>query len=246
MNRHEELQNRYEDAYFALLMEDVVRIEGEHALEENERLKSDPDSAVPEIVSLRCKRAIRRRFSARTAQTVGHYTAKVFGKVAMLAGIVAILFTAAFAASDTVRVNILNFAIETFETHTTFRFSSFEPDASEDRTHEFSVGWLPEGFSLDDSSCDETECWQYYAKAPDKSVEILTICAQAISALDMDTEGAIVKTVPMHRSDAMLVQKGTAVQLMWVAPDKSFYTHISGIGITSEELIHIAEELNFE
>ena len=41
MTRREQLQEQYEDALFALLMDDLAAIEGQAALEENERLKSE-------------------------------------------------------------------------------------------------------------------------------------------------------------------------------------------------------------
>jgi len=50
MNRRDELRERYEDALFAFLMEDVIETEGKKMLEENERLKQDPLAAVPEAV----------------------------------------------------------------------------------------------------------------------------------------------------------------------------------------------------
>ena len=42
MTRREELQEAYEDAMFALLMDYVAESEGEKALEENRVLQEDP------------------------------------------------------------------------------------------------------------------------------------------------------------------------------------------------------------
>lgn len=47
MTKHEKLQEQYEDALFALLMEEFAAEEGKSALEENERLKCDPAFDVP-------------------------------------------------------------------------------------------------------------------------------------------------------------------------------------------------------
>ena len=60
MNRRDELRERYEDALFAFLMEDVIETEGKKMLEENERLKQDPLAAVPEAVDYRCIQTIKR------------------------------------------------------------------------------------------------------------------------------------------------------------------------------------------
>lgn len=63
MNRRDELRERYEDALFAFLMEDVIETEGKKMLEENERLKQDPLAAVPEAVDYRCIQTIKRGYS---------------------------------------------------------------------------------------------------------------------------------------------------------------------------------------
>ena len=55
MNRRDELRERYEDALFAFLMEDVIETEGKKMLEENERLKQDPLAACPECEKRPCK-----------------------------------------------------------------------------------------------------------------------------------------------------------------------------------------------
>ena len=47
MTRREKLQEQYEDALFALLMDDLAVEEGKKAYEENERLKADSSFEVP-------------------------------------------------------------------------------------------------------------------------------------------------------------------------------------------------------
>ena len=75
MNRRDELRERYEDALFAFLMEDVIETEGKKMLEENERLKQDPLAAVPEAVDYRCIQTIKRGFVAHFSYS--NYTIKL-------------------------------------------------------------------------------------------------------------------------------------------------------------------------
>ena len=51
MTRRENLRDQYEDALFALLMDDLAWQEGERLLELNERLKNDPDADVPDALA---------------------------------------------------------------------------------------------------------------------------------------------------------------------------------------------------
>ena len=46
MTRHERLLENYEDAYFALLMEDVAQMEGARLDQLNMELQNDPHAAV--------------------------------------------------------------------------------------------------------------------------------------------------------------------------------------------------------
>ena len=54
MTRHEKLLENYEDALFALLMDEVAEQEGKRFLAENEQLKQNKKSAIPAEVDKRC------------------------------------------------------------------------------------------------------------------------------------------------------------------------------------------------
>ena len=60
MTRREELQEQYEDALFALWMNEVAEAEGEELLKLNEQLKEDPDAAMPDELLQTCLNTIRR------------------------------------------------------------------------------------------------------------------------------------------------------------------------------------------
>ena len=63
MTRHERLLENYEDAYFALLMEDVAQMEGARLDQLNMELQNDPHAAVPEGLTKRCLKTINAHFS---------------------------------------------------------------------------------------------------------------------------------------------------------------------------------------
>ena len=47
MNKNEQLHEQYEDALFALLMNEVAEANGNELMQKNEELLADPDAAVP-------------------------------------------------------------------------------------------------------------------------------------------------------------------------------------------------------
>lgn len=240
MNRREQLQDRYEDALFALLMDEIATKEGKKAIEENERLKNDPSAAVPEDVDKRCLQTIRRHFAKQKAHTAGRFTIKAMKRVVMAAGLAACLFTGAFAASETVRVKTLNLIVEVFDTNTTFRFMS-QP---EDITSQISVGWLPEGFTLKEHGYNSESTWYQYQKSEDETISIdYTVTFGTV--VGVDTEGAEVEHIAVNGVDAMLIKKDTDLQLVWADKNNTVFIALVGTGITRDDLIHVANNLRY-
>lgn len=59
MKHQDELIEQYDDATFAILMEQVIQAEGTWAMEENERLKQDPAATVPKEMENLCLKTIK-------------------------------------------------------------------------------------------------------------------------------------------------------------------------------------------
>lgn len=236
MTRKEQLYERYEDALFALLMDEVARSEGEKAAEESARLNADPSAAVPEEVDRRSLRTIRRRFARQKARSAGRITARAFGRVAMVAGVAVMLFTAAFAASDTVRVNTLNLLIETFDYGTVFSFQ----ESKTAQAPQFELGWVPDGFALTERTESEFYTRESYAKSETEYFEI--VCGYGNgSAVNIDTEGAGTESVEINGLTATFVQEEDDMQIIMVLPGNTTYVHIWGIGMVQDDVIKLAE-----
>lgn len=125
MTRREKLQEQYEDASFALLMDDLAVEEGKKAYEENERLKADSSFEVPSESRKRCVETIARCCRKKQFQGISNRCYHAFSKVAVIAMLTIMLATAAFAASPTLRASAMNLLVETFEDHTGFRLVYF-------------------------------------------------------------------------------------------------------------------------
>lgn len=241
MNRRELLQDQYEDALFALLMDEIATKEGKRAIEENERLKNDPSAAIPEDVDRRCLQTIRRHFAKHRAYATGRFTVKAMKRVVMAAGIAALLFTGAFAASETVRVNTLNLAIEVFETNTTFRFEN----TSGNVPTQFSVGWLPEGYELVDQGHDNFGgMWYDYQKSENECIHIDYTVTDG-TEIGVDTEDAEIEYVEVDGMKAMLIRKNGKLHLVWPSKDNTMFLAVDGTQIAQDDLIHVANSLNY-
>lgn len=240
MTRREQLQDQYEDALFALLMDEVAISEGKKALEENECLKNDPDAAVPEEVERRCQKTIRRHFARQRAATAGRFTIKAFSKVAMLAGICAMLFSAAFAASPVLRTNTLNLVIETFGESTDFSFTKDTPND----TYTVAAGWLPDGYILESRKEDAEGSVYYYQKTESEYVYVQYARGDG-ALLSADTEDAKTESIAINGVQAEMIEKDNELQIIWSTPDKTAFISFFGSNITKEDLVHMAEQLKY-
>lgn len=208
MTRREQLQGQYEDALFALLMDDLMWQEGERLLEENERLKNDPDAAVPEEVMKRCSKIIKQEFTKKTISKVGRTSWNAFKQIAIAACISVLLFTAAFATSETVRVNTLNLLIDVCDRYTEYRFGSSSATTDASGFSGFEVEWLPEGMTLmDQNICSD---YPYYVRKTYEGPngEYLNITLDTLGetgVLDANTEDAVVEDITVNGWNASLI-----------------------------------------
>ena len=243
MTRHEQLQERYEDALFALLMDELAAAEGQRAEEEKERLRDDPSAAVPEDLDRRCARLIRRHVARRRARAAGRLTWRAVKLAALVAGIAAILLTTVCAASETVRVNTLNLIVEVFETNTEFRFIR-DARGSVETAPLLEVGWVPDDYVLTDQEQDRFETRYEYRSAEDHLLSI-SCHNTAGMTVGIDTENAEVEYVSVQGERAMLVQKNSRVELVWPAHGNSLFLSIIGYEIDPSDVLQIATALRY-
>ena len=164
MTQHEHLLEKYEDAYFALLMEEVAKKEGERLEALNERLQNDPNAAVPESLDKRCLETIDRYFAKQQRRTSLRRVGKVLRLVAVIMGISVLLFTTAFALNEDFRIATLNLMLTVKEQYTQFDIKSSDGNrgqaspghgtASTEYFQNAEIGWIPDGFECTESIPD--------------------------------------------------------------------------------------------
>ena len=243
MTRQEILREQYEDALFALLMDRMICAEGERLLEENERLKSDPNAEIPEKLMKRCRKVIAREYAKKHFTSVKQFSVKLFQRVAIVALTGMLFFTGVLAASETLRNSTINLIVEAFEDHTNYRFDGLQ---EEDFMLEFEVGWIPEGFVLKDQVHGQHSAYTYYTG---NNSEALAIDLTAISEsgnTGVDTENAIKENLDIKGRTATLVTKDY-LELIIPIPERTqllviaLWTNDFLIG--REEVIRIAENI---
>lgn len=251
MNRAEKLQEQYEDALFALLMDRIVVSEGEAALKEMEMLEEDPDFIVPDSCIHRCQQIISdcakgyRRKNRRT------HAKTTFKRIVLVAVISMMLFATAMAASDSFRMKVVNYAFEFFSDHMTFGFvkdASENSNSSDTMLDTFECSWVPEGYVLEDSGENFARQWKTYYNADTNGLLDISIFDGEEQGASIDIEDATVQNVSVRGLDGKLVEKDNWNMLFLVDLKNTMTIQIQcdfgdGEGIPREELIKVAENL---
>lgn len=253
MNRREQLQETYEEALFALLMEDVMEEEGKKLIEENERLKNDPQAAVPEKIRKRCLKTIRREFNKGRRQKVGKAAYRAMSKIAVISLLCILLFSAAFAANPKLRTKTLNLLIEVSEVGTSLILGEgngdekpMEPSEAEEHVYSkfgYRLPQIPEGFVLTENAVNSSTAIFFYDNADGRGI-CFEFHDTTGGGVMVDTENAQrVESVLVNGFDGMLVEKENILHLVWADNARGILIGVIGLNIDETILWSLASSI---
>ena len=239
MARREELLEQLGETVFALMMEEVIRVEGRKALEENERLNADESFVVPEETYRKGLSTIKKCFSKNTRQTTMRTMSKLISRVAVFVLILLLLFTTAFATIPEFRATTMNLIAEVFDDRTRIGIRAVEQSETESDSL---VGWVPEGFELMDKGRSDDAVWEKYGDSEGSSIEA-NICFQDSLIWELDTEEAEIKTIVVGEYSAMIIYKGELLQFVCPVKESNRVYYIRGVGICEETVLQMAKSM---
>lgn len=244
MTRQELLVEQYEDALFALIMDKVAEVEGQKAIEENQRLKESGEVVIPEELNRRCKQTIRCKTAGKHLKRYGKGFGKVLNKVAIVALMALLLFTTAFATSESFRVKTLNFVMEVFDDRTEIKFVPKDAAADSTAVPEITAGWLPEGVELTREECSDTKRLYEYANSNEVAYITMNLIEMTSVGMALDTENAKTLSYQVQGEDAIMVDKGNIKQLVWkLHADENWYCCVITENISEEDMLKFAENI---
>ena len=238
MSRKQGLLEQYEDALFAVLMDEVAQEEGRKALEINEQLKDDPDAAVPDVLFQRCQKTIQRSFSSNTRKKTGRILWKAIHVASIIVLILAATLTISFAASPALRMNILNMVLDIYETHTDFSFVAEKNDSPK---LDIAVGWLPEGFELTEDDSNPDSSWKTFENTEGASIHIKKSIPVSMS---VDTENAQIEEILIQGHKGTLVTKYAEAGVIWLNEQENIVYHVIVEKIPVDVMLEIAKNIS--
>ena len=144
MKSREQLQDEYEEALFALMMDELMEYEGKLLGLENQRLKQEGFS-IPTEVDNHCRNTIVKRFEDIAKENESRKIKRVWHTVLVAALISCLLFTSAYATVPSIRIATDNFIMKISNFSANMLFGD---EYTETRIPEYSFLAIPEKYDL--------------------------------------------------------------------------------------------------
>lgn len=246
MTNRERIEENYEDALFAMWMNDFARRRGEQLLEENERLKNDPESAVPETLQRKNLNLIYRELRRNSQHFAFKKVGKVFLQFAATVAIMAALFGAAYALSPEFRAGTLNVLMDLDERAASFQLVKDESSAPEISAFmpNVTVGWLPEGYNNGTPVQDRLQTTVDCTNADGDLIRVRVFTEhQTIYSLDVE-DSASCEEIMIQGTSAILVKKDNLLRVMWADQQTNTYILIYSSSVDTDTLLKVAESIS--
>lgn len=240
MSSREQLIENYEDALFALMMDEVAQSEGERLLRENETLKKDAGAAVPPVLHKRCLQTIRSALLRQKSGASVRCAGRLLLRLAAAVFVTAALFSAAFAASPGFRATTLNLLMSMNDELVEW--------APADRKDDLSLAlpvdeiWLPEDYALAEETYDDFAAMLLYRNDAGDCLYITRLQCNSESFVQIDKEDSDYwAETSVHGLPGIIVIKNEQTSLSWVDNHEGFYTSLVTDKLSVDQLLSIAE-----
>lgn len=261
MTRKEELREAYEEALFALLMEEMEHPDPSGTICQ---LGGEVPLAVPKDVDDACHEILEQAAAKQRRQKAGRSVRRVLTLAALAAMAAVLLLTTAFAVSEDFRVNTLNLLIEISDVSARLTIngssdSSALPDQNQttgetltdttDPTGVVLMGYqfpaVPEGFEVEFEKSDPIAARIKYSNAEGAALYFYVKAANG-TAHSVDTEGAkTVENIQINGYNGLLVEKDGWISIVWLDTDQAFFIDVLGQNLSRETVEGLARAITY-
>lgn len=236
-SRREQLQERYEDALFALLMEDYLLEMGRRDEELNERLQHSDEIQISEEFDQRIFKLIRDYTNEQQRKRNRKRIAKIAKRAAIVVCAVGLLTMSTFAAFPEWRLHVANWWMQVTDTYTDVHFSGDTAEGT--APHDFAVTWVPDGFTLASETVLPDFVTEYkYIAADDAYFYVMQVMGDN-TTFSIDTEDADIKNIKINGNDAVFTQKAAECTVTWEQQDTLM--RVVAVGLAEADVIQIAQ-----
>lgn len=244
MTHREQLQDNYEDALFAIWMDDFAKRRGEELLKENERLQIDPAAAVPEHIHRRnlelIARELRKNAHTVTLRAIGRGALRFVAAMLILVA----LFGCAYAASPQFRAGTLNLLMNLDERAASFQLSEDHAAETPALMPNVTVGWLPEGYHLGAPVQTRLKTTLDYTNVDEDLIRV-RVFTEYQTNYNLDIEDAdVCDEITIQGHPALIVEKEGLWRISWADETTGTYIYVSSNAINVSDLTQVAESVS--
>ena len=243
MTNREQLYENYEDALFAILMDDLAQAEGERLLELNQQLQDDPDAAISDEVRQRCIAVINREF-AKKKRAASVQRAKTVLKILPWAVVIAMaLMAVAFAAFPSFRASMLNVLRINATDNTSWSFNSSSNTVKNGLS--FSID-IPDVFEVKEISISpEAETVDYQSTMNVDDIISITVFFGNNTVVGINNENCdLYSTIDIQGHLAEFCIKDQKTWITWADSSIPYICTIESTSVDSDEIIDIANSFS--
>lgn len=238
MANRDELKARYEDALFALLMNEVMISEGQKVEIQRAHLACNSYPGVTKKLSHRLIGAIDRKFAILWIRSACKLSLKFFNVLSIISFTAMLCFGTAFAFSPVLRANTINLIIEVVEESTDYQFTTSDIVGTA-VLPEFSLTWIPDGFQLKEQELQSELIYKYY-EGTNENVFNVTVIHTTENRVSIDTEDAISQTIRIGSFDGILTIEDNSKIVTWIDDIYQCQIIIAAEGLDTDALLCIA------
>lgn len=236
MATRKELLEQYEDAQFALLMDEIMELQGEELRERSRQLKNDPAAAVPPEVRQRSMETIRTAYEERERGRKRHRI-KTMVRTLLIAAVAATLLLGSVSADF--RMAAKNFIYELTELAAELMFV-FDDDSAETHDGEIIMGYfipaLPDEFELVGSGDNVNSAWRKY-KSDDGFVMInISWDDGGAFTYSTDTEHSETRNERINQFDVLVIESKNRIQFILSDADEQKHIEITSNALSYKRL----------
>ena len=245
--KKQKLLEQYDDAAFALLMDEYAEEEGARLMAEFEAAQAA--GQVPEMpaeLDEQCRRMIRRD----RAKKRGIRAARSFRKVAVKVAVAVLVFiglmTTVVMSVDALRVPVLNFIVEHFNNYSSASFESNTPTENHNPTTNYPSidlfeSIIPQDYTLVSQTITENLALIAYEN---NDLDTIQLCiTPAKGEVRLDTEDAIYSEVILYNYKAILLEKN-GYQVFWHDEKADVLYTVIATALTKEAILEICYTLD--
>lgn len=186
MKSREELRNDYEEALFAMIMDEIMDLEGEALIAERERLALTDEYKLSDDLNEKCIAVIHDAFEAKNKETRTLKTRKLMRTLLIAAIVMSVLFTTVYASVPAVKRATDGLIVRVLSVSTKMLFGD-ENDIQ--LTSNYTFWFIPEGFLVEDEGTENNSDWYRYSNG-DSWIKIKINYEIGNREFDIDTEDA--------------------------------------------------------